>query len=87
MARAAAKGLGLKEELVLTASTGIIGRPLPIEKIKKGAPGLLRNLSASNGHEFARAIMTTDTVPKEIAIEFSAGGKRVILAGAVKAQG
>ena len=83
----AAKMLGLKSEAVLMASTGIIGRPLPVEKIKKGIGGLVKDLSASNGTNFAKAIMTTDTVHKEIAVEIDIKGKAVRIAGAVKGAG
>jgi glutamate N-acetyltransferase/amino-acid N-acetyltransferase len=79
--------LKLKQDSVLIASTGIIGKPLPAEKIKKAIPLLLKGLSKANGHKFAMAIMTTDTVPKEIAIEMDIGGKTVVLAGAVKGAG
>jgi glutamate N-acetyltransferase/amino-acid N-acetyltransferase len=45
MTRLAASGLNIPEELVLNASTGVIGEPLPVEKIEKAAPGLIRSLS------------------------------------------
>jgi glutamate N-acetyltransferase / amino-acid N-acetyltransferase len=82
-----AKKLGLRNESVLMASTGIIGRPLPVDKIKKGLDGLVRDLSGKNGTNFAKAIMTTDTVHKEIAIEISIKGRAVKIAGAVKGAG
>jgi len=82
-----AKRLNLKSESVLIASTGIIGRPLPVKKIKKGITGLIKNLSVSNGTNFAKAIMTTDTVHKEIAVEIAINGKAVRIAGAVKGAG
>jgi glutamate N-acetyltransferase/amino-acid N-acetyltransferase len=83
----AAKKLGLKSEAVLMASTGIIGRPLPVSKIKKGIGGLVKDLSASNGTNFAKAIMTTDTVHKEISVKININGKVVKIAGAVKGAG
>ena len=83
----AAKILGLKSEAVLMASTGIIGRPLPVDKIKKGIGGLVKDLSVSNGTNFAKAIMTTDTVHKEIAVKIDIKGKVVKIAGAVKGAG
>jgi len=64
MARAAAQALGIAENLVLTASTGVIGAPLAVEKIQAAMPELVQSLSADGIHEVARAIMTTDTVPK-----------------------
>ncbi|MCX5692859.1 MAG: bifunctional glutamate N-acetyltransferase/amino-acid acetyltransferase ArgJ [Candidatus Omnitrophica bacterium] len=83
----AAKKLAIKNESVLMASTGIIGRPLPIDKIKKGIGSLIKNLSRSNGTNFAKAIMTTDTVYKEIAVKINIKGKIVKIAGAVKGAG
>jgi len=82
-----AKELKIDPEHVLFCSTGIIGRPLPVEKIKKAIPILLGKLSNRNGHRFAKAIMTTDTVQKEIAIEIDILGHTVILAGTVKGAG
>ncbi len=76
MAALAAEKLGLSAEQVLVASTGIIGQRLPMEKIRAGIAGIIP--SAEGGHHLARAIMTTDTVPKEVAVaatgEFTIGG-------------
>ena len=80
-------GLGIKKGMMLMASTGIIGRPLPIDKIKGGLGALAANLSGSNGTGFAKAIMTTDTVHKEIAVAINIKGKEVRIAGAVKGAG
>ncbi len=82
-----ANALNLKSESVLIASTGIIGKPLPVNKIKRGIKGLIQDLSKSNGTGFAKAIMTTDTVHKEIAVEINIKGKVVKAAGAVKGAG
>ncbi|OIO33151.1 MAG: bifunctional ornithine acetyltransferase/N-acetylglutamate synthase [Candidatus Omnitrophica bacterium CG1_02_40_15] len=79
--------LDIKKDLMLIASTGIIGRPLPAQKIKNGLKALVNNLSNSNGTSFAKAIMTTDTVHKEIAVEINIKGKVVRVAGAVKGAG
>jgi len=79
--------LGIEKDLMLMASTGIIGRPLPAEKIKSGLGSLVNDLSASNGTKFAKAIMTTDTVHKEIAVKINIKGKEVRVAGAVKGAG
>ena len=79
--------LDIKKDLMLMASTGIIGRPLPLEKIKSGLRALVKNLSGANGTSFAKAIMTTDTVHKEIAVQINIKGKAVRLAGAVKGAG
>ena len=60
-----AKELKIKKENILTASTGVIGVRLPYEKIISSAYDLCNNLSDDKGHDFARGIMTTDTVSKE----------------------
>jgi len=77
MAKLAAKKLKLKVEDVLVASTGVIGQRLPMERIAAGLKDI--SLSVDGGHELARAIMTTDTFPKEIAVaaddgSFTIGG-------------
>ena len=64
MAGAAAGGLGLADDKVLVASTGVIGERLPVQKIEKAVPGLIEALSPDGFKDFAGAIMTTDTVPK-----------------------
>jgi glutamate N-acetyltransferase/amino-acid N-acetyltransferase len=79
--------LRIKKDLMLMASTGIIGRPLPVEKIKNGLKALADDMSSSNGTSFAKAIMTTDTVHKEIAVEINIKGKPVKIGGAVKGAG
>jgi len=79
--------LSIQKDLMLMASTGIIGRPLPAEKIINGLGSLVADLSRSNGTKFARAIMTTDTTHKEIAVKVNIGGKEVRIAGAVKGAG
>jgi glutamate N-acetyltransferase/amino-acid N-acetyltransferase len=88
-AKAASAALNIPESAVLVASTGVIGMQLPIERIQAGI-GLLKE---ARGHESAygtaaaKAIMTTDTVHKEIAVEFQAGGKTVYLGGMCKGSG
>ena len=77
MTELAARALDLKMEEVLVASTGIIGRPLPIEKIGDNIPALVKGLSSRNGAIFAETIMTTDTVKKEMAVKERLGGKLV----------
>ena len=66
MAQAAAMKLDIPDDSVLVASTGVIGVKLPVDRIEAGA--MMMELSADGGHELARAIMTTDTYPKEIAV-------------------
>ena len=74
---------------VLVASTGIIGEQLPIKKITAGISKAAAKLSASSkaGLDFARAIMTTDTKPKQAVRRFEISGKKVTIAGAVKGAG
>lgn len=88
-AKAAAEVLGIKAEHVLVASTGVIGKQLPIEKITAGARLLAEELSdgLEAGTAAAKAIMTTDTAKKEIAVEFLVGGKRAVLGGMCKGSG
>lgn len=87
MAEATAKQLGIKKEDVLVASTGVIGKFLEINKIKKVLPGLAKKISAKNSLNFARAIMTTDTFPKEFAVKVKIGQKEVTIGGVAKGSG
>ncbi len=87
MASLTARKLGLAESSVLVASTGVIGVPLPLKKIEKGISKISGGLSSRGGREAARAIMTTDSRPKEIAVEFSLKGKRVKIGGMAKGSG
>ena len=80
-----ASRLQLENELVLCSSTGIIGRQLPIEKIQAGVDAI--KLSTNGGNAFAEAIMTTDTRPKRIALEFEIEGRPVRLGGVTKGAG
>ena len=85
----AANELGVNENSILLASTGVIGWQLPIDKICKGIEALSKSLKQSerNASEAAMAIMTTDTVSKEIAIEFETGGKIVRMGAMCKGSG
>lgn len=85
MTEFAAQQLGLENELVLCSSTGIIGRQLPIEKIEAGVQTI--ELGTDQGNAFAEAIMTTDTHPKRIALEFQIEGRTVRLGGVTKGAG
>lgn len=87
MASCAAKALGLARTEVLVASTGIIGVPLPIEKIEKNTACLVRGLSKAGGTVFAETIMTTDTVRKEFAVKVKLGRSVVTIGGACKGVG
>ena len=89
MAMAVAKALDLPVMSVLTASTGVIGKQLPIEVITEGVTLLTKQLedTIEAGHEAAEAIMTTDTLPKECAIQVKLGGKLVTIGGMSKGSG
>lgn len=87
MASKAGKLLGLDKRMVLVASTGIIGRKLPIEKVAKALPGLAAGLSKKTGSDFTEAIMTTDTKKKEFALEITLGDSSVTIGGACKGVG
>lgn len=84
-----ADALNIKPENIIVGSTGVIGQPLSIEPIKKGIPGLVKNLSAgSDGSDMAcEGIMTTDTVKKEIAVEFELSGKTCRIGAIAKGSG
>ncbi|MEY8353137.1 bifunctional glutamate N-acetyltransferase/amino-acid acetyltransferase ArgJ [Lachnospiraceae bacterium 54-53] len=88
-AAAAAECLSVPLHSVLVASTGVIGRQLPMDRITAGVKALVPALGASleNGAEAAMAIMTTDTVKKEVAVQFEAGGKTVTMGGMCKGSG
>lgn len=87
MAKAVADGLGLSDEQVLVASTGVIGEQLPIQKIKTAVPALLDSLKPEGLSDLAEAIMTTDTVPKLVAVKARLDGKDFRLAAAAKGAG
>ena len=82
-----ASALGIASSDVVVASTGVIGQPLNIEPIASGIPALVKELSASGGEAAAEGIMTTDTVKKEIAVEFTVGGKTCHIGGIAKGSG
>src|SRR6266496_869597 len=79
MTELVAEKLHLENELVLCSSTGIIGRQLPMGKIEAGVAAI--ELGRDKGNAFAEAIMTTDTHPKRIALEFQIDGRTVRLGG------
>lgn len=79
--------LGLKGDTVLVASTGIIGRRMDVKKIKKALPQLVSGLSRSGIDKAKKAILTTDTVPKEITAKFKVSGKEVTICAVAKGAG
>ncbi len=85
MADLVAKSIGLLPEEVLVASTGVIGQPLPMNLIRANIDRIV--LSRDGGNQFARAIMTTDTVPKETAVTARIGGSQFTIGGVAKGSG
>lgn len=85
--REAARVIGCGAEEMLIASTGVIGVPLPMEKVLGGIRTAGQNLSADNGHLAAQAIMTTDTFSKETALQFTVEGKTVTVGAMAKGSG
>lgn len=83
----AAEALGIPPELVYASSTGVIGRPLPIDKIKKALPELVKKLSPSSLEQIASAIMTTDTFAKISSRKMTFHGKTGTIAGIAKGAG
>lgn len=88
-AQAASEALGVDENSVLVASTGVIGMQLPMDRLTAGIRMMAPLLSDTqeSGTEAAKAIMTTDTEKKEVAVEFEAGGKTVTIGGMCKGSG
>ena len=87
MCAAVAQELGISVSDVLVASTGVIGQTLPIKVIEDGVPTLVQALSESGSQDAAAAIMTTDVVLKECAVETVVGGKTVKIGGISKGSG
>jgi glutamate N-acetyltransferase / amino-acid N-acetyltransferase len=83
MAQLTAQGLGIAEDLVYVCSTGVIGRVLPMDALRRGIPEAVRLLSPDGGAA-AEAIMTTDTVPKTAAVQVPIGGQVVTIGGMTK---
>lgn len=87
MAAFTAAKLGLEAGEVVVASTGVIGVPLPLEKVKAGIEKAVAALSPEGGSLAAEAILTTDTRPKEFALVGEIGGKEVFIGGMAKGAG
>ena len=86
MSKLVAEEMGIEENDVVVASTGVIGQPLDITPIKDGMTAL-KNSLGSNSKDAAEGIMTTDTVLKEIAVSFNVGGKECKIGGIAKGSG
>ncbi len=87
MSELVAKELKLSADDVVVASTGVIGQPLDIAPIAAGIPALAAGLSAAGSEAAAEGIMTTDTVKKEVAVEFEIGGVTCRMGGIAKGSG
>lgn len=87
MCELAAAELGISPEDVIVASTGVIGQVLPIEPIANGMKELAEELTYDGNPRAVEAIMTTDTMPKEIAVQFELGGKTCTMGGMLKGSG
>ena len=87
MAKATAEALSLATEDIVVASTGVIGQPLDITPIVTGLPSLVAGLSDAGSVYAEEGIMTTDTVKKEVAVEFTLGGKVCRMGGIAKGSG
>jgi glutamate N-acetyltransferase/amino-acid N-acetyltransferase len=81
------QGLDIGFDEVLVASTGVIGQPLPMERLRSAVPGLVTSLSSVALSDVAKAIMTTDTFPKMETRTGEAGGKQYTIAGIAKGAG
>lgn len=82
-----AEAMGISADDVIVASTGVIGQPLDIVPIANGMAALKEALSADGSSDAADGIMTTDTKKKEIAVEFTVGGKTAHIGGIAKGSG
>ena len=87
MAEWASRALQIPADSALVMSTGVIGQPLPMDRVAAGISAASQELSDQGGHAAARAIMTTDTRPKEAAVEIDVGGRAVTIAGMCKGAG
>ena len=87
MAAAAASALSLKPQQILIGSTGIIGLPMPMDRILPRVPALAKGLSRSKNEALARSIMTSDTKPKMLALEVALGSKKIRLGAVAKGAG
>lgn len=88
-AKKAAQELGISEDAVLVASTGVIGWQLPLDRIEAGVEKLVRVKADTReaGQDASEAMMTTDTVPKQAAVQIEIGGKTVTVGGMCKGSG
>jgi glutamate N-acetyltransferase/amino-acid N-acetyltransferase len=86
-AESVARAVGCRSEEVLVASTGVIGVRLPMDRVRMGIAEAARRLSREGGADAARAILTTDTRPKQVAVEFAVGEATCVVGGMAKGAG
>src|SRR5688572_20142281 len=87
MAAKTAEGLGLNPSQVLVGSTGIIGLPMPMDRLSPKIPDLIKGLGRGNNEAISRAIMTSDTKPKTISIVVPLGRKKIRIGAIAKGAG
>lgn len=87
MATAVSKGLAIPVNQVFVGSTGVIGRVLPIDRVKASIPTLIAKLSRTGGRHAAQAILTTDLRPKTVVVQARIGGRIVTIGGMAKGSG
>ncbi|MDO8446295.1 MAG: bifunctional glutamate N-acetyltransferase/amino-acid acetyltransferase ArgJ [Deltaproteobacteria bacterium] len=87
MSRGVAKALKVKEEMVYVSSTGVIGEPLPVDKIINAIPELVKNMREDGWKDVEAAIMTTDAFPKMVGVRTDIGGKDITIMGIAKGAG
>lgn len=87
IASIAAELLECEPENILLGSTGVIGMPLDMEALRAGIPTLIENMDPDGGHDAEEAIMTTDLIPKEVAVEFEIQDTPVRIGGMAKGSG
>jgi glutamate N-acetyltransferase/amino-acid N-acetyltransferase len=86
-AKIVAQALKISPDAVLIASTGVIGQQVPVDKVQAAMPDLVAGLSTTSSQIAAQAIMTTDLVPKMVALETQIGGQAVRVGGIAKGSG
>jgi glutamate N-acetyltransferase / amino-acid N-acetyltransferase len=84
MTKIVGEHLRIPAQRVLIAATGVIGQPMPMDKVRPSLPKLVKALSPQGSRSAAEAIMTTDTIPKEAALRVDVGGRPVTIGGIAK---
>jgi glutamate N-acetyltransferase/amino-acid N-acetyltransferase len=84
MTKVVGEHLRIPAQRVLIAATGVIGQPMPMDKVRPALPKLVKALSPQGSRSAAEAIMTTDTIPKEAALRVDVGGRPVTIGGIAK---